>query len=885
VSDIKIHPLQQARKNLGIKQKALADLTGLSEATIKRAERGELLSPYTIAQICEYFSRRYSRQVEPQELGLAEKSVQQENIHDNESIDIENEKITFLNHSIPLPPQPYFAHPYPLQENFTGRVQERKLLMEWLAGDQSPVLALVALGGMGKSSLTWTWLQKDVLNLAEANRPHGILWWSFYETEATFASFIDQALIYTSNGDMNLTNATSIYEKTQTLLILLQQHRFLLVLDGVERELRAYSNLVATHEENHTQRDMQDNFRVCIDPHMGSFLRWLAASPPSSKILLTTRLFPHELDGLVGCHREELCTLKTEDAIAFLNSQGIHGTRTEIETLCKMYGNHPLTLRLLSRLIVNDPASPGDVSIASDYDPLANLIQRKHHILSLAYNSLQQPLQQLLSQLAASRSKMNFEMAKVIGPFKADKELKRALQELVQRGLLFFNREQRSYDFHPIVRQYAYEQLMQKENVHACLVEYFWSKAGRSLTAEVSEPIKKIRAFVTEPSPNNQPFEEHIENFTLIIELCYHMIHAKQLENAFGIYYKHLASQLYHRLGAYQVVIELLQAFISRNEESFPLLDSQKQSWLLDALAHAYSASGYPQRAVDLLRASIDIDQKLGDKKNLATALWNLAVQQQVLGKLLEAEQSLLDCIAICNEIDDTFNLAKTHQYLALQCAYQGKFEESSHHLDTAMSLFKELGSTASESSIWTYRTLCLLLEGKIVSALKSAQHTRELAELWHHERDIIKAEWVLGLAWIYSAPQEPKRISEMLQEAELHVSKALQRCRQINMVDYEADLLLAYARLYHLKGEKLRAKEYATEALAIANRSGFRVLRADISNLLARLELDNGNKEEARSYAQSAYHDASCDRPPFCYKSALSEAKRLLDALNHSLT
>jgi tetratricopeptide (TPR) repeat protein/transcriptional regulator with XRE-family HTH domain len=885
VSEIKIHPLQQARKKLGIKQKVLADLTGLSEATIKRAERGELLSPYTIAQICEYFSRRYSRQVEPQELGLAEKSVQQENICDDEAIDVENEKIAFLNHSIPLPPHSYFAHPYPLQENFTGRVQERKILMEWLAGDQYPVLALVALGGMGKSSLTWTWLQKDVLNLAGANRLHGILWWSFYETEATFASFIDQALIYTSNGDVSLTNATSIYEKTQTLLILLQQHRFLLVLDGFERELRAYSNMVAAPEEKHTQGDMQDNFRVCIDPHMGSFLRWLAASPPSSKVLLTTRLFPHELDGLVGCRREELCTLKTEDAIAFLNSQGIHGTRTETEALCKMYGNHPLTLRLLSGLIVNDPASPGDVSVASDYDPLANLIQRKHHILSLAYNSLRQPLQQLLSQLAASRSKINFEMAKVINPFETEKELKRALQELVQRGLLFFNREQRSYDFHPIVRQYAYEQLIQKENAHACLVEYFWSKAGRSLTAEVSEPIRKIRAFVIEPSPNSQHFEEHIENFTLIIELCYHMIHAKQLENAFGIYYKHLASQLYHRLGAYQVVIELLQAFISHNEESLPLLDNQKQSWLLDALAHAYSASGYPQRAVDLLRASIDIDQKLGDKKNLATALWNLAVQQQVLGKLLEAEQSLLDCIAICNEIDDSFNLAKTHQYLALQCAYQGKFQESSLHLDTAMSLFKELGLTASESSIWAYRTLCQLLEGEIVSALKSAQRTRELAELWHHERDIIRAEWVLGLAWIYSAPQEPKRISEALQEAELHVSKALQRCRQINMVDYEADLLLAYARLYHLKGEKLRAKEYVTEALAIADRSGFRVLRADISNLLARLELENGNKEEARSYAQSAYHDASCDRPPYCYKSALAEAKRLLDTLNHSLT
>ena len=46
------------------------------------------------------------------------------------------------------PPQPYFAHPYPLQENFTGRVRERQMLSEWLTADDHPVLALVAMGGL-----------------------------------------------------------------------------------------------------------------------------------------------------------------------------------------------------------------------------------------------------------------------------------------------------------------------------------------------------------------------------------------------------------------------------------------------------------------------------------------------------------------------------------------------------------------------------------------------------------------------------------------------------------------------------------------------------------------------------------------------------------------
>ncbi len=56
------------------------------------------------------------------------------------------------------PLEPYFAHPYPLQENFTGRVSERVMLTKWLVGEQHPVLALTAIGGMGKSALTWAWL-------------------------------------------------------------------------------------------------------------------------------------------------------------------------------------------------------------------------------------------------------------------------------------------------------------------------------------------------------------------------------------------------------------------------------------------------------------------------------------------------------------------------------------------------------------------------------------------------------------------------------------------------------------------------------------------------------------------------------------------------------
>ena len=195
-----------------------------------------------------------------------------------------------------------------------------------------------------------------------------------------------------------------------------------------------------------------------------------------------------------------------------------------------------------------------------------------------------------------------------------------------------------------------------------------------------------------------------------------------------------------------------------------------------------------------------------------------------------------------------------------------------------ALSLFKEVDARASQGSAWAYRSLCGILAGEIPAALETAQRARELADVGHYERDVIRAEWLLGLTSLHMAcREESQRAAALLQEAELHLREALQRCRRIDMVDYEADLLLAWARLHHARGEKQRAKECATEALAITNRSDFRVLRADIYNLLARLEWEDGNWRGMIGLAEAAVSDAICDGHPFCYTPASEEAKQLL--------
>ena len=146
------------------------------------------------------------------------------------------------------------------------------------------------------------------------------------------------------------------------------------------------------------------------------------------------------------------------------------------------------------------------------------------------------------------------------------------------------------------------------------------------------------------------------------------------------------------------------------------------------------------------------------------------------------------------------------------------------------------------------------------------------LQDGWYRrlERDIIQAEWLLGWALLTQSPAE----------AEQHLTEALTRCRRINLIELEPDILLAWARWHHAAGHSKEAREQTAEALAIADRSNHRLVQADARNLLARLALEAGNRAEALQHAETAKERAWCDGPPHCYKPALDEAESLIKAV-----
>lgn len=291
---------------------------------------------------------------------------------------------------IPTPPEVYVAHPYTLLQThgLVGRQPELNLLTNWVAKPDSiiynaHILSVVAIGGMGKSALTWKWFEEIA---PEEMKPlAGRMWWSFYESDASFENFIIRALAYVSKRSIEEIQKINPQDREAQLLSILDKDPYLLVLDGLERILIAYARMDAAYLSDNDYDKQTANFvanayglppsaaqsftgehlvRKTADPRAGVFLKKLSRVR-AARILISTRLYPFDLqrmDGapLPGCTAVFLRGLSNDDALNLWRSFGVSGSQDQLVPIFISFGNHALLLQALASEIANYRPAPGD---------------------------------------------------------------------------------------------------------------------------------------------------------------------------------------------------------------------------------------------------------------------------------------------------------------------------------------------------------------------------------------------------------------------------------------------------------------------------------------------------------------------------------------------
>jgi hypothetical protein len=327
---------------------------------------------------------------------------------------------------IPAAPAPYIAHPYSLLQtrDVVGRREELRLLTDWVTVNTTVprdvrLFNVVAIGGMGKSALTWKWFN----DIAPNELPHltGRMWWSFYESDAYFENFVIRALAYAAGLSEAEVRQIPAQEREDRLWHIFDQRPFLLVLDGLERILLAYARMDAAHlpddnldeqtanniaqfyglPDNVQETDLEKHrLRQCTDPRAGHFLRRLA-QVRASRLLISTRLYPAELQTHTaqprpGCYPLFLTGLGDDDALALWRALigGTHsGTREQLLPLFRSFGNYPLLLRALAGEVAGYRPAPGDFDrwrqAHADFNPVELPLQNaRTHVLAFALQGL-----------------------------------------------------------------------------------------------------------------------------------------------------------------------------------------------------------------------------------------------------------------------------------------------------------------------------------------------------------------------------------------------------------------------------------------------------------------------------------------------------------------
>ncbi|MET0626149.1 MAG: DUF4062 domain-containing protein [Pyrinomonadaceae bacterium] len=794
---------------------------------------------------------------------------------------------------IPEPPEAFIAHPYTLLQThrLVGRQPELNLLTDWVAKPDSEVykariLNVVAVGGMGKSALTWKWFN-DIA--PQEMRPlAGRLWWSFYESDATFENFVTRALAYTTRRPLDEVQQIPAPDRETQLLAALDREPHLLVLDGLERILIAYARMDAAHLSDDDYDKRTANFvanayglpesaaqsftgehrlRKTADPRAGSFLRKLS-NVRASRILVSTRLYPADLQSMTdnplpGCFAAFLPGLADDDALDLWRAFGATGARDSLLPLFQRADNHPLLIQALASEVARYRPAPGDFDAwrraHPDFNPSAlPLVQVKSHVLAFALRGLDDKAQQVLRTIAAFRMPAGYDtlVALLIGkrkkPCRNERELDEMLTELEDRGLLGWDKRANRYDLHPLVRGVVWSGLNDeaRRGVYTSLHAHF-------------EAMPMIDDYLKVNS---------LEDLTPAIELYNTLIGLGRFDDAQKIFHDRLSDATLYRLSATRQRVELLELLFPDGLEQLPRLNRQNaQTYTLNTLALGYGLSGQQGRAAALYRRAKTMYLEMKDDGNLSVGLCNLSDTLRLSGALCESESAVRRALVITREQNNRFQEAISLYWLGSTLAARGLANGSEVALQRSLRLFRAQSHGQSEGIVNSYLAQNTLWFGEFAGALSFANRAWELAHVRSNERDFIRAARVQGEAALGMND---------LAIADERLHQALTRARLVNNVEEELPALVALAELRRRQGDAKAARGLLEDVWEAAERGPYPLFHADACNVLAEVERDEGNHAKAVEAATRAYKLAWCDGPPFAYHWGLEKARGLLKEL-----
>jgi WD40 repeat protein/transcriptional regulator with XRE-family HTH domain len=327
-------------------------------------------------------------------------------------------------------------------DSFLGRASERALLSQWVLEDRSRVVAVLGLGGIGKSLLAAR-VARDVAPSFER------VFWRSLRDAPTPGEWIAEAIEFLAPNDPSPSQAESV--QARRLLELLSKARCLLVLDNFETVLQPGSRA--------------GEYRPGYESY-GTVLRQVAEARHQSCLIVTSREEPRELGPLRGergpVRTVVLTGLRVEEGRAMLSDKQLDGDAAAWQALVEHCGGNGLALK-----VVGDTTRELFGGSISDFLEFATatpgvLVGGVRQLLRAQIRRLSDPEQDLLRCMAVAREPVGLaELAANLGPRISRAATLEAVEGLRRRSLLERIERGPLFGLHPVVLEYVTELLIE----------------------------------------------------------------------------------------------------------------------------------------------------------------------------------------------------------------------------------------------------------------------------------------------------------------------------------------------------------------------------------------------------------------------------------------
>lgn len=819
-----------------------------------------------------------------------------------------------LNIPIPRPPTLYAKPNYLASHEFTGRKAELDILNDWAKpADSYTILLFEAMGGSGKSMLTWHWVNQQAKQIN--HNWTGIFWYSFYEKGAEMADFCRHALAYITGKPFEYFKELKTVQLQELLLPLLSNKTWLMVLDGLERVLYEYNTNRYAEEtlDDKTVTEKTKDPCDCTNPQDDDLLSQLATLT-SVKILVTSRLRPRVWENksrqpIPGVKCYPLPGLRPADAAALLRQCGVRGDNVTMEEyLTTNCGCHPLTVGALAGIIIDYMPDRGNFDKwLKDSDGAGqlkftdlDLKGRQNHILHIALSKLAPPELQLISTLALLYEAVDYETLKAFNPHLPpepemvskpeepdtfwrwnsltdnEKEKRRRWYEEDLREwngyqqAILDRKNSAAYKNAPQLLKKTIKELEQRGLLQYDVLSqrYDLHPVVRGVVASRLNPpeterygMQVVDYFSARP---HNPYEKAstIQELADGIHIVRTLLRMGKYQQAFDAYQGDLSNALLFNVEAFHEIIIVLTPFFTEGWTVLPpMFGGKNSSWLAVNVAIAKGNIGETQEALKLNELSIETDIERTDWQGLKTTLRNIAVSSSVSRP---AEKRILEyTLVLAGLIDDQQGLFMARFFLFAVLAEMGDWAG-------ATVLWQQLEAMGRDWSRGIYRpgdaeywyalfhfyqgTLLQEQWGVAFQLAKQGNSRYTIRELYR-----LQGNWQLAQAnW---------------QVAVNSFGEALRMARETNLVDSSAETGLALSK-YHLG----QLTEPEQEAVRLEG------LRTQDNYLLAQLWRAIGNKEKAKEWALQAYTAAWGSGEPYVHRYNLNQATALLQELGEPI-